>query len=105
MAKAAEPTPDEREWALAEAHRESLGLPPGWFRAWPFGEQKWSVVNVKSATQVIVNHSVEHDRHPDAWTVRALFGTTAVELRFGPYDTKRHAMLVAHAVLTVSYAE
>lgn len=105
MTRAPEPTPEELEWAHAEASRESIGLPPGWFRAWPTADEKWSVVNVKASTQVIVNHSIEDDRHPDCWTVRVLFGGQTVELKFGPYDTQRHAMLVANAVLKVAYAD
>jgi len=103
MARAG-PTAEQMEWALAEACKEAIGVAPGWFRAWPTADEKWSVVNIRSATQVIVNHSREDDRHPDSWTVRALFGPRAVELRVGPYDSKTDAMLVAHAVLSVAYA-
>jgi hypothetical protein len=99
------PAPEELQWALAEASKEALSVAPGWFRAWPSGDERWSVVNVRSATQVIVNHSREDDRHPDSWTVRALFGGHAVELRVGPYETKAHAILVAHAVLSLAYRE
>jgi hypothetical protein len=99
------PTPDELQWALAEAGKEVVGVAPGWFRAWPTGDDKWSAVNVRSATQVIVNHSREDDRHPNSWTVRAVFGTHAVELRLGPYETKVQACLVAQAVLKVAYRE
>ena len=99
------PSPEEKQWALAEAGKEAIGAAPGWFRAWPKGEEKWAVLNVRSATQVIVNHSREDDRHPNSWTVRALFGTHAVELRVGPYDTKMQATLVAQAVLTIAFRE
>jgi hypothetical protein len=99
------PAAEETQWALAEAHKEALAVAPGWFRAWPKGGEKWSAVNVRAASQVIVNHSREDDRHPDSWTVRALFGSHAVELRFGPYDSKNQAILVAHAVLSVAFAE
>src|SRR5690349_23229468 len=101
----ATPSPEETQWALAEASGQALTVAPGWFRAWPKGDDKWSVVNVRSATQVIVNHSREDDRHPNSWTVRAVFGTHAVELRLGPYETKAHASLVAQAVLKVAYRE
>lgn len=103
MARAG-PTAEQMDWALAEAGKEAIAVAPGWFRAWPTGDERWSVVNIRSATQVIVNHSREDDRHPDSWTVRALFGPRAVELRVGPYDSKTDAMLVAHAVLSVAYA-
>ena len=103
MTRAA-PSPEELDWALGGPRQEALAVAPGWFRAWPTADEKWSVVNVRSATQVIVNHSREDDRHPDSWTVRAVFGAKAVELKVGPYDSKRHAMLVAHAVLSVAYA-
>jgi hypothetical protein len=99
------PAAEETQWALAEAHKEALAVAPGWFRAWPKGGEKWSAVNVRAASQVIVNHSREDERHPDSWTVRALFGSHAVELRVGPYDNKAHAILVAHAVLSVAFAE
>jgi hypothetical protein len=95
--------PEEMQWALAEASKEALAVAPGWFRTWPTAEDKWSAVNVRSATQVIVNHSREDGRHPNSWTVRAVFGTHTVELRVGPYDSKEHAILVAHAVLSVAY--
>jgi hypothetical protein len=97
--------PEGMEWALAEASKEALAVAPGWFRAWPTGDEKWSVVNVRSATQVIVNRSREDDRHPNSWTIRAIFGEHAVELRVGPYDVKDHAILVAHAVLSVAYSD
>jgi hypothetical protein len=99
------PTPDELQWALAEASKEAVGVAPGWFRAWPTGDEKWSVVNVRSATQIIVNRSREDDQHPNSWTVRAHFGGHTVELRVGPYDTKAHASLVAQAILKVAYRE
>ena len=99
------PTPDELQWALAEAGREALAVAPGWFRAWPTGDEKWSAVNVRSATQLIVNHSREDERHPNSWTVRAQFGGHAVELRFGPYETKARASLVAQAVLKIAYRD
>jgi hypothetical protein len=99
------PSPAEMQWAFDEASKETIGVAPGWFRAWPTADEKWSVVNIRSATQLIVNHSREDDRHPNSWTVRALFGGHAVELRVGPYDTKAEATLVAHAVLSVAYAE
>ncbi|XVV11717.1 hypothetical protein ACQP2X_43965 [Actinoplanes sp. CA-131856] len=98
-------TPEQMEWALAEAGKGALAVAPGWFRSWGTSDEKWSAVNLRAATQVIVNHSREDDRHPNSWTVRALFGTHAVELRVGPYDAKEHAVLVAHAVLSVAYAE
>jgi hypothetical protein len=98
------PSAEQMEWALEEASKEAVAVAPGWFRAWPTADEKWSVVNIRAATQVIVNHSREDDRHPNSWTVRALFGPRAVELRVGPYDSKTHAMLVAHAVLSVAYA-
>ena len=81
-----DPAPEDMRWALAEASKEALAVAPGWFRAWPFGDEKWSAVNVRSATQIIVNHSREDDRHPNSWTVRAHFGGHAVELlrRVGP---------------------
>ena len=88
---------------MTEASKEALSVAPGWFRAWPSGDERWSAVNVRAATQVIVNHSREDDRHPDSWTVRALFGSHAVELRLGPYETKGHAILVAHAVLSKAH--
>jgi hypothetical protein len=98
-------SPEDTQWALAEAHKEALAVAPGWFRAWPAGDDKWSVVNVRSATQVIVNQSREDGRHPDSWTVRAVFGEHPVELHVGPYDSKAQAILVAHAVLSVAYAD
>jgi hypothetical protein len=97
------PAVEDTQWALAEARKEALAVAPGWFRAWPTGGEKWSAVNVRGATQVIVNHSREDERHPDSWTVRALFGGHAVELRVGPYDSKNEAILVAHAVLKVAF--
>jgi hypothetical protein len=97
--------PDDTQWALAEAHQGALAVAPGWFRAWPTGDERWSAVNVRAASQVIVNHSREDDRHPDSWTVRAVFGTHAVELRVGPYDSKSHAILVAQAVLNVAFVD
>ena len=48
---------------------------------------------------------LEDDRHPNAWTVRALFGDKAVELRVGPYDNKAQAIRVAHAVLSLAFGE
>ena len=42
------PTADELQWALAEASKEAVGVAPGWFRAWPTGDEKWSVVNVRA---------------------------------------------------------
>jgi len=97
--------PEQMEWALAEAAKEALAVAPGWFRAWPSGDEKWSAVNIRAASQVIVNHSREDGRHPDSWTVRALYGGHAVELRVGPYTTKGHAILVAHAILTMAFSE
>jgi hypothetical protein len=97
--------PEELQWALAEAGKEAVAVAPGWFRAWPTGDEKWSVVNVRGASQVIVNHSREDERHPHSWTVRALFGDKAVELRVGPYDTKAHAIWVAHAVLSLAFGD
>ena len=91
------------QWALAEASAEALSVAPGWFRAWPTADERWSAVNVRAATQVIVNHSREDGRHPNSWTVRALFGGHAVELHVGPYETKEEATLVAHAILTLAY--
>ena len=64
MTRAA-PSPEELDWALGGPRQEALAVAPGWFRAWPTADEKWSVVNVRS---------------------------------------KRHAMLVAHAVLPVAYA-
>ncbi|MFI5934764.1 hypothetical protein [Actinoplanes sp. NPDC051494] len=37
--------------------------------------------------------------------MRALFGDKAVELRVGPYDTKEHAIWVAHAVLNLAFGD
>jgi hypothetical protein len=105
MTQRVAPSTTEMQWAFDEANNEAVAVAPGWFRAWPTAGQKWSVVNVRSATQMIVNHSREDDRHPNSWTVRALFGSHAVELRVGPYDTKEEATLVAQAVLSVAYAE
>ena len=96
---------EERQWALSEAGKEAIPAAPGWFRAWPTADEKWSAINVRSATQVIVNHSREDGRHPNAWTVRALFGDKAVELHVGPYDNQAHAIRVAHAVLTLAFAQ
>ena len=97
--------PEELEWALAEAGKEAVAGVPGWFRAWPAGDEKWSVVNIRGATQVIVNHSREDERHPNNWTVRALFGDKAVELRVGPYESRAQAMWVAHAVLSLAFGK
>ena len=99
------PTPEEMQWALAEAGNEALAVAPGWFRAWPTAGERWSAVNVRSSTQLIVNHSREDDRHPNSWTVRALFGNHSVELHVGPYESKAQAVLVAHAVLTLAYRD
>ena len=99
------PSPEEMQWALAEASAEALAVAPGWFRAWPTASQKWSAINVRSSTQLIVNHSREDERHPNSWTVRALFGTHAVELHVGPYESRVQAVLVAHAILTLAYRE
>jgi hypothetical protein len=96
--------PEQVEWALGEARKEALSVAPGWFRAWPTGGDNWSAVNVRAASQVIVNHSREDGRHPNSWTVRALFGGHTVELRVGPYETREHAILVAHAVLTLAFS-
>jgi hypothetical protein len=96
---------EDPQWALSEARKEAIPAAPGWFRAWPHGEEKWSVVNIRGASQVIVNHSREDGRHPNAWTVRALFGDKAVELHVGPYDNQAHAIRVAHAVLTLAFAQ
>src|SRR3954465_3760096 len=93
--QAAAPSAEEMQWAFAEANKEVVPVAPGWFRAWPPADEKGSGVNARGATQVLVNHSREDDRHPNSWTVRALFGTHAVELRVGPYDTKTEAVLVA----------
>jgi hypothetical protein len=97
--------PEELQWALSEASREAVAVAPGWFRAWPTGDEKWSVVNIRGASQVIVNHSREDGQHPHSWTVRALFGGKAVELRVGPYDNKAHAIWVAHAVLSLAFGD
>ena len=99
------PAAEEMQWAYAEASKEAVGVAPGWFRAWSKADEAWAVVNVRSATQVIVNHSREDGRHPNSWTVRAVFATHTVELRLGPYDSKARATLVAHAVLAVAYGE
>ena len=99
------PVPEELEWALDEANKEVVAIAPGWFRAWPTADEKWSAVNVRNATQVIVNHSREDERHPNSWTVRALFGDKAVELRVGPYDNKAQAIWVAHAVLSLAFGD
>jgi hypothetical protein len=99
-----QPSAEQLQWALAEANLETIAAAPGWFRAWPTADEKWSVVNVRAATQVIVNHSREDERHPNSWTVRALFGDKAVELRVGPYDSKAEAILVAHSILSVAFA-
>ena len=96
--------PEDLQWALAEAGKEAVAAAPGWFRAWPHGEAKWSVVNIRGASQVIVNHSREDGRHPNAWTVRALFGDKAVELHVGPYDNQTQAIRVAQAVLSLAFA-
>ncbi|WP_433297315.1 hypothetical protein ACQP2F_40720 [Actinoplanes sp. CA-030573] len=104
MTRAA-PTPEQMQWALSEASHEALAVAPGWFRAWPTADERWSAVNIRGATQVIVNHSREDDRHPNSWTVRALFGTHAVELHVGPYDNKVDAVLVAHAVLNIAFRD
>ena len=97
------PTSEEMQWAMAEASRDALAVAPGWFRAWCTASQKFSAVNIRSSTQLIVNHSREDDRHPNSWTVRALFGPHTVELHVGPYETKEEATLVAHAILTLAY--
>ena len=97
--------PEELQWALAEAGKEVVAVAPGWFRAWPKGDEKWSAVNVRSATQLIVNHSREDERHPNSWTVRAMFADKAVELRVGPYDNKAQAIWVAHAILSLAFGE
>ena len=99
------PAPEQMQWALAEAGKEALSVAPGWFRAWPTADEKWSAVNIRTASQVIVNHSREDDRHPNSWTVRAVYGGHAVELRVGPYETKGHAILVAHAILTMAFGD
>ncbi|GAA2567234.1 hypothetical protein GCM10010435_46110 [Winogradskya consettensis] len=104
MTHEAPAVPEEAKWALAEAKKEAMAVAAGWFRAWPSGDERWSVVNIRAATQVIVNHSREDERHPDSWTVRALFGDKAVELRVGPYDNKEQAIWVAHAVLNLAFA-
>ena len=103
MRTATVPTSEEMQWAMAEASRDALAVAPGWFRAWCTASQKFSAVNIRSSTQLIVNHSREDDRHPNSWTVRALFGPHAVELHVGPYETKEEATLVAHAILTLAY--
>jgi hypothetical protein len=96
--------PEELEWALTEAQREAMAIAPGFFRAWPTSDEKWAVVNVRACTQIIVNHSREDGRHPNSWTVRALFGDKAVELRVGPYETKDQAIWVANAVLKLAFS-
>ncbi|GIE93821.1 hypothetical protein [Paractinoplanes rishiriensis] len=99
------PTPEDLQWAMGEASKELVPVAPGWFRAWPTGEDKWSVINVRAATQLVVNHSREDDRHPTSWTVRAHYGGHAIELRVGPYETKAQATLVAQAILKLAYRE
>jgi hypothetical protein len=99
------PAPEELQWAIAEAGREAVAVAPGWFRAWPTADEEWSAVNIRAATQLIVDHGREHERHPNSWTVRAHFGGHSVELRVGPYETKARASLVAQAVLRVAYRE
>jgi hypothetical protein len=101
--KAGMAAPEDMQWALAEASKAALAVAPGWFRAWGTTEDRWSAISVRSATQVVVNHSREDDRHPNSWTVRAVFGTHTVELRVGPYDSMDQAVLVAHAILSVAY--
>ena len=81
------PAPEQMQWALAEAGKEALGVAPGWFRAWPTADEKWSAVNIRTASQVIVNHSREDDSHPNS------------------YETKGHAILVAHAILTMAFGD
>jgi hypothetical protein len=104
-APADQPMPEELRWALAEASRDALTVAPGWFRAWPTADERWSVVNVRAATQLIVNRSREDERHPHSWTVRALFGEHAVELHVGPYENRAEAILVAHAILSRAYKD
>jgi hypothetical protein len=99
------PGPEDLQWAMAEAGKDALTIAPGWFRAWPTADEKWSVVNLRAATQLIVNRSREDERHPHSWTVRALFGDKAVELHVGPYESKAEAILVAHAILSRAFAE
>lgn len=98
------PVPEELEWAVTEAQRESVPGSPGWFRAWPKGDEKWSAVNVRGATQIVVNLSREDDRHPSSWTVRAIFGEKWVELRLGPYESQTRAIWVARAVLNLAFS-
>jgi hypothetical protein len=95
--------PEELQWAMAEAQNEIVPVAAGWFRAWPTGGEKWSVVNVRAATQLIVNHSREDGRHPDSWTVRALFGEKHVEFRVGPYTERWRAILVAQALMSIAF--
>jgi hypothetical protein len=96
------PIPEELEWAVSEASRQLVPLAPGWFRAWPKGDEKWAAVNIRGCSQVIVNHSREDDRHPNRWTVRAMVGDRAVELRLGPYPSQAQAIWVAQAVLSLA---
>lgn len=96
------PRPEDLQWAMAEASKEAL-LAPGWFRAWPTADERWAVVNLNAATQLIVNQSREDELHPHAWTVRALFGEKAVELHVGPYENRAEAILVAHAILSRAF--
>jgi hypothetical protein len=98
------PAPEELQWAMAEAQNEVVPVAAGWFRAWPTADEKWSVVNLRAATQLIVNHSREDGRHPDSWTVRALFGDKAVELRVGPYNERWQAILVAQALMSLAFS-
>jgi hypothetical protein len=97
------PAPEDLQWALDEARRGVIPGAAGWFRAWPTGDEKWASVNIRSAAQVIVNHTLV-DRDPNQWTVRAVFGTKAVELHLGPYEDRMRAVLVAHAVLHLATA-
>jgi hypothetical protein len=99
------PRPEDLQWAMTEASKDAMAVAPGWFRAWPTADEKWSVVNVRAATQLIVNHSREDERHPHSWTVRALFGDKAVELHVGPYESRAEAILVAHAILSRAFGE
>jgi pyridoxine 5'-phosphate synthase PdxJ len=99
------PRPEELQWAMDEATAQAVPVAPGWFRAWPTADEKWSVVNLKGATQLIVNHSREDDRHPNAWTVRALFGDKVVEMHGGPYNSKAEAVLVAQAMLSLAFGQ
>lgn len=102
---AEQPRPEDLQWAMAEASRDALSVAPGWFRAWPTGDERWAVVNIRGASQLIVNQSREDGRHPHAWTVRALFGDKSVELHVGPYEERAEAILVAHAILSRAFAE